>query len=264
MLEASYIVLGGTGFIGSAVCAHLERQGESVISINTKNYADCVGARAKVLINCNGNTFRYRANQDPRWDFEASVVTVERSLFDFRADLYIYISTVDVYDVLHNPGRNHEACPIQTEKLDTYGFHKWLAERLVEKFAARSVILRVGTAVGERLRKGPLYDILNAQPLHMSLDSELTFIDTPTIAKAISAIITTRPTRETINLTGTGSAKLRDLCSKIPLPIQLAVGAEAVMHRYNVNNAKMRGIMPIPTSQEIAEKFLNEYASVRL
>ncbi len=88
MLEASYIVLGGTGLIGSAVRAHLERQGELVISVNSKNYTDCLGAWAKVLINCNGNTFRYRANQDPRWDFEASVVSVERSLFDFRFDLY--------------------------------------------------------------------------------------------------------------------------------------------------------------------------------
>lgn len=263
MLEASCIVLGGTGFIGSAVLAHLERLGELVICINSRNYAHCLGARAKVLINCNGNTFHYRANQDPRWDFEASVVSVERSLFDFRFDLYIYVSTVDVYNVLHDPARNHEGVLIQPERLDAYGFHKWLAERLVEKFAARSAILRVGTVVGDGLKKGPLFDLLNAQPLRMSLDSELTFIDTPTIAKAISLIIDTQPKRQTINLTGTGSAKLRDFRSRIPWPIKMAEGAEAVKHCYNVNNETMRRIMPIPPSFEIAAKFLDDFVSVR-
>ena len=127
ILEASNIILGGGGLIGSAISSYLKPEGESVISVNSKNYHEYIGTKADVLINCNGNTFRYRANQNPQWDFESSVITVERSLFDFSVKLYIYISTVDVYNVLEDSTRNSEDSSIQPEQLDTYGFHKWLA-----------------------------------------------------------------------------------------------------------------------------------------
>lgn len=81
MSDAPYIVLGGTGLIGSAVCEYLQSRGKPVISVNSRNYKDYIGMHTKVLINCNGNSFRYRANQDPCWDFEVSVTSVERSLF---------------------------------------------------------------------------------------------------------------------------------------------------------------------------------------
>jgi len=258
MPEVDYIVLGGTGLIGSAVCAHLRRQGASVSSIHSKNYAECVGRKARVVVNCNGNTYRYRTHQDPQWDFEASVATVERSLCDIRADMYVYMSTVDVYDRLDDPLHNHEAVTVRPERLDVYGFHKWVAERFVERFATRWVIFRLGTVLGEGLKKGPLYDALTAQPLHMSLDSELTFIDTTTIAKALTAVLATEVRHEIINLTGTGSAKLRDLESKLPWPMQLAAGAETVTHHYQINNEKMTRFMPLPTAWDVAVTFLEQ------
>ena len=264
MPETPYIVLGGTGLIGSAVCAYLESQGKSVVSVNTRNYKDNIGKRAKVLINCNGNSFRYRANQNPCWDFEVSVTSVERSLFDFKTDHYIYISTVDVYNMKDDPAQNHENCTIDTVKLDSYGFHKWLAESLVQKFAARSVILRLGTVIGEKLKKGPIYDILNEQELHMSLDSELSFIDTKNIARAINVIIDKGIKDEIINVTGTGSVRLRDLQHKLPFPIRVAPGSETVKHSYNINNTKLCDILPIHTSMEITEEFLGNYIRAEL
>ena len=258
MPKVDYIVLGGTGLIGSAVCAHLQRQGASVSLIHSKNYADCVGREARVVVNCNGNAYRYRAHQDPQWDFEASVATVERSLFDIRADVYIYMSTVDVYDRLNDPLHNYEAVPVRPERLDVYGFHKWIAEWFVQRFATRWVIFRLGTVVGEGLKKGPLYDMLTTQPLHMSLDSELTFIDTTTIAKALTAVLAADPTHEIINLTGGGSAKLRDLQSRFCWPIQLAAGSETITHRYHINNEKMTRVMPLPTAWDVAVTFLEQ------
>ena len=103
MAHRSFIVIGGTGLFGSAVVAHLRGLGADVLALDSKKYGAAVGQTADVLVNCNGNTFRYKAIQDPPWDFQASVASVHRSLFDFRVELYIYLSTIDVYQVLR-PG----------------------------------------------------------------------------------------------------------------------------------------------------------------
>jgi len=253
----SYIVLGGTGLIGSALCAHLRQEGRSVVSVTSANYDVHRGAAADVIVNCNGNSYRYRANRDPRWDFTASVTSVEQSLFDFGFDLYVYISTVDVYDHRDDPGCNHEAVAIDPTGLDAYGFHKWLAERLVERFARKSLILRVGTAVGPGLKKGPIYDILAGNPLRMSLDSELTLIDTPTVARAVTTLAVSAPSREIFNVTGTGPVRLQDLEARVPGRITVAPEAEATRYRYHINNERIRSVLPVPTSREVAEGFLS-------
>jgi nucleoside-diphosphate-sugar epimerase len=256
MTSFSLIVLGGTGLIGSAVCERFTRDGPAVISVDSKNYACCVGTEADVLINCNGNSYRYRAGQDPRWDFDASVLTVEKSLFDFKFGRYIHVSTIDVYNELGDPARNQEDTPIEPERLHPYGFHKWLAERLVQRFAAQPLILRVGTVVGTGMKKGPLLDLLLDHPLPMSAESELSLIDTATIAEAVVRFVATTSAHRTINLTGTGPALLRALCADAGLKWRLAPGAEQVVYRYNINNARLRELFPVPTSYEMGSRFL--------
>ncbi len=256
MSKPSLIVLGGTGLIGSAVCDRFNRDGHQVLAINSKNYASLVGASADILINCNGNSYRYKAAQDPRWDFDASVLSVEKSLFDFKFDRYFYISTIDVYHDVSDPARNHEASPIDPQVLHPYGFHKWLAERLVERFVKEALILRLGTVIGPAVKKGPLFDLVNRQPLHMSPDSELSLIDTGTIADALFHFIVTPPTHRIINLTGTGPASIRQLCADAGLPWKLADGAERTLHRYHINNTRLRESCPVATSREIGSRFL--------
>jgi nucleoside-diphosphate-sugar epimerase len=256
MTPSSLIVLGGTGLIGSAVCERFKRDGHAVISVDSKNYARCVGAEAELLVNCNGNSYRYKAGLDPRWDFDASVLTVEKSLFDFKFGRYIYISTIDVYNELADPARNQEEGAIEPQRLHPYGFHKWLAERLVERLAGRPLVLRVGTVVGAGMKKGPLLDLLLDQPLRMSAESELSLIDTATIAEAVARFFAAPPQHHTINLTGTGPALLRALCADAGLKWRLAPGADQVVHRYNINNARLRELFPVPTSHEMGSRFL--------
>lgn len=257
MIGSSFIVLGGAGLIGSAVCSYLRNNDKQVLSITSENYADCIGAKADVLINCNGNSFRYKAVQDPQWDFNKSVLTVQRSLFDFFVNQYVYISTVDVYNYLHDPSKNEEKSIICPAKLSAYAFHKWLAERLVEKYAKRSIILRVGTVLGKGLKKGPIFDLKSSKPLHMSLDSELSFIDTSNIAKAIFAVVAKCPKLAIYNLTGTGSARLSDLQTRVPSPILIEANAVDKTYMYNINTTKIRSVVSIPTSLKIAINFLD-------
>lgn len=261
MTDTDYIVVGGTGLIGTALVAFLRERGRTVLSVSSKTYADSVGARASVLINCNGNAVRFLARKDPQWDFEASVVSVHRSLHDFQSDLYVYISTVDVYNVLDDPSANHEGVAIRHRELDTYAFHKWTAERLVERFARRSAILRVGTVIGPGLKKNPVYDLLNSHPLHMSLESELTLIDTGTIARSIEAIIGAYPEREIFNVTASGSVKLRAFQEELGVAWSYAPGAEQTLYRYHVNNDKLAGLLPLPTGWEALAAFRESSAA---
>lgn len=256
MSEVSYIVLGGTGLIGSAVLRYLQGRKETVLSIHSKNYAEFVGAKAQVLVNCNGNTFRFRANHDPKWDFEASVATVQRSIFDFGFDMYLFVSTVDVYNILDDPSRNHEEVEIHFERLMPYAFHKWLAERIVERYAYRSVILRVSTALGPGLRKNPIYDLLNERQLYMSMESEISFIDTATIARCVGTAVDMNPRHEIFNVAGTGSVQLRDIEVRLNRKARLAGDAEKTTLRYNINNTKLSRIMPLPTVREVVDGYL--------
>jgi nucleoside-diphosphate-sugar epimerase len=256
MSRRSFIVIGGTGLVGSAVVAHLRGLGAEVLELDSKSYAQAVGRTADVLVNCNGNTFRFKANQNPCWDFRASVESVQRSLFDFDVELYIYVSTIDVYDVLDDPTRNREDSPIDLGRIDPYGFHKWMSERLVEKYARRSGILRCGTVIGPGLKKGPVFDLLEGQPLFMSPESTLSLVDTDLAARAVSAIVEQWPERTTVNVTGTGPAKVTDLAAATRMPARVAPGAERKVHRYHVNNEKLRAMMPVPSSLEIGRRFI--------
>jgi dTDP-4-dehydrorhamnose reductase len=255
----STIVLGATGLVGSALCAHLSRAGFHVTRVNSSNYDEFKGASADVLINCNGNAYRFKANQDPRADFDANVLSVENSLFHFKVGLYVYISTVDVYSNLADPACNLESSPIDLKLLDTYGFHKWLSERLVEKFSARSVILRAGTVIGRGLKKGPIYDLLHDRELYMSPDSELSLVDTELISKAILDVIKHAPQRLVLNLTGTGSVTLRNLAAKLHIPLRACAQKELIVHRYQINNKELRKRMPVASSEDIALSFMRQF-----
>jgi nucleoside-diphosphate-sugar epimerase len=263
MTKVDCIVLGGTGLIGSQVCAHLAGLDLSVLPVTSKDYATKRGARGNMLINCNGNAARHLAQKDPMWDFEASVTSVERSLFDFAYDRYLYLSTVDVYREVHDPSRNDETAEVRSVELHPYAFHKWLAERLVERFAPRWMVARLGTVIGAGLKKNPVYDLLNGHPLRVSLESELTLIDTVTIARCIETLIQRGGDREIYNVAATGAVRLRELQDRLGRPASLEPGAEQIVHRYSINNNKMASLTPMPTSWEALEAFL-ERAGIRL
>lgn len=256
MADVDYVILGSTGLIGSALAAHLQGRGERVLGVSSSTYRERIGAAARVLINCNGNSSRYRANQDPAWDFEASVTTVQRSLFDFRYDRYVYCSTVDVYDAVDDPARTHEEAVIRSEQLIPYAFHKWVAERLVRRYAARSVILRLGSVLGPGLKKNPVYDLANGQPVHMSLDSAPTFIDTDTIAQALDAILARGAEQEIFNVTGTGSMPLRRIAAQAGVEARVAPGAEGTTYRYQINTDKLQRLIALPSAAAVVTRYL--------
>lgn len=168
-------VLGGNGFLGSNIISYLNKYNYNVYSITRDNYESFKNFKFDVLINANGNSKKYLAELNPKWDFECSVNSVYNSIIDFKFDKYIYISSIDVvYDTI-------------------YGSNKLTSEFILKsyqcKFGYLLKILRCGSIIGEGMKKGIVYDILNNNKLYVTEDSDLYIISVKEICNYINTQI---------------------------------------------------------------------------
>ena len=124
-------VLGGKGFIGSAICRYLEGRQIPFQSITRENYSGYVGKACDVLINANGNSKKYIADKEPLIDFDLTVRSVRSSIQDFKHSKYVYLSSCDVYDDCSSGKTTQEDTYILNTNVSNYGFHKYIAEEIV-------------------------------------------------------------------------------------------------------------------------------------
>lgn len=205
------LILGARGFVGSAFCAACAEAGLEFRAVDLDDYADARGARCDVLINADGNSKKYLAEEDPARDFRLSVLSVMDSLRDFCFAHYVYISSVAVYGDHQHQALNHEEAPLDPPQQTRYGFHKRLAEALVVKYCPDWLILRLGGMVGEGMRKGPVYDILTGAPLRVGTGSRFQFIHTRDVARLALRMLGEGCTREIFNVCGRGMVTLRQV-----------------------------------------------------
>ena len=253
-----YYVLGGKGFVGSAICSMLAEHGEAFVSIGRENYRDYVGTGCEVFVNCDGNARRFWANQNPAEDFETNVSSTMRTLVDFQYGLYIFLSSVDVYADTTDPAHNAEDAEIQFEGLDPYGFHKWLSEQLVRRYAPQWLILRLGSMIGPGLKKNPVHDALAGQPIWLSAASRHSFIHTRVVAAALNRLVTGGYRNWIVNACGTGTVPMEDLHRLIGREVVFAPGAEARHQLYWVNNTRLTQLISVPESHEAVVDFVRE------
>lgn len=227
----------------------------SITSITKDNYAQNIHTMFDVVINANGNSRRYFANQNPQDDFFASTVSVMNSIFDFPSKFYIYISSSDVYENHTSEKYTKEKALIDTVNLQSYGFHKHLAELIVRKYKEKFLILRCSMILGTNLKKGPIYDLIYNHPLYITLHSRLQFITTQAIAQIIETLLKNSVANETLNIGGRGSfdfAKIRKLIDK---KIQVSPRAETQIYEMNVR--KIKSLYPaLKTSEEYLQEFI--------
>ena len=181
--DTTFAVLGGKGFVGSAIVRELQGRGANVTVIDKDEYADAIGASFDILINANGNSKKYLALKDPASEFELSVSSVAHSLKDFEIGCYVHLSTIDVYHDHSDPGANSEETHINTSLLSPYGMHKYMAEQLVSYYADRWLIFRMAGFVGPGLWKNSIHDMLTHQPIRVHLDSEYQYLHINALAR---------------------------------------------------------------------------------
>lgn len=232
----------------------------AITPISKDNYLEYVNAKFDIVINANGNSRRFWANQNPQEDFIVSTVSVYKSIFDFASDLYIYISSPDVY--MDHSGVKHtgENEKINSAKLSPYGFHKYLSEFIVKKYANKFLILRSSMILGTNLKKGPFYDIINNKPIFVTLDTRLQLITTSAISDIIQTLIKSRVVNETINVGGIGTFAFKKIHEYFSENIQFSPEAQAQIYEMNVK--KLRSLYPVlMTSEKYLEEFVKKLSA---
>lgn len=251
------LLVGGQGFVGSAFNRLLTARGIAHESITRESYRRAVGSTGTVLINAAANSRKYVAEQDWPADFDASVASVVRTIRDFRVDLYVLLSSVDVYNVLDDPDRNAEDAVIDPLRLSTYGFHKYVAEACVRRHAPRWLIVRLAGMVGPGLKKNPVFDVLHGRPLSIHPDSQYQFMSTDEVAGVVWNLIEAGWENRVVNVCGSGLISPREIGELSGKPVLAGPETLASPPRIvHINTKLANAIVPLPQTRATIAEFV--------
>jgi dTDP-4-dehydrorhamnose reductase len=249
-------VIGANGMLGSDLVNFLSEQ-YRVTSISHESYNDNKGNVFDIIVNANGNSRRFWANQNPQDDFTASTSSVYKSIFDFPSSLYIYISSPDVYLNHYGSGNTKENIITDSTRLSPYGFNKYLSELIVKKFKDKFLIFRSSMILGTDLKKGPFYDIINNKPVFVTLDTKLQLITTSAISDIIQTLLKRKTVNETINVGGIGTFVFKKIHKYFDKNIKFSPDAQKQV--YEMNISKLKSFYPaLMTSEEYLEEFITD------
>lgn len=249
------IVIGANGLLGSDLVSNLSKDFE-VIRVTKENYDSQKDKSCDVLINANGNSRRFWANEHVLEDFQASTVSVYHSLFDFSFKKYIYISSSDVYENHTSPETTKEDRRIDVKKLSPYGLHKYLSERIVMNATSDFIILRSSMMLGKNLKKGPIFDILHDKELFITKESKLQMITTEEVARIVKTMIVKRVSGEIFNIGGKGTVTVSSIESFAKKSVAVRENAEQQVYEMNVE--KLESYFPLQTSDAYLQEYLKK------
>lgn len=250
------IILGGHGFLGSALAAAAEKRGWETIRVGRADYEQYAGTAGDLLINANGNSKKYLAEKDPQLNFDLTVRSVAQSFRDFPAARYVYLSSIDVYPDKSNPANNREEAVIDPARLSCYGFHKYLAENMVRYHARQWLIFRLGGFVGAGLKKNAVYDLLMKEKLRVHPDSRYQYLDTGDMAAIVLQMIAAGQANTIFNLTGEGAIPLREIAQWLPGQPLAGAPRDIPPEHYEMSLAKIKKIAALPASRAAVERFV--------
>jgi nucleoside-diphosphate-sugar epimerase len=251
------LIIGATGFLGSAVAIEAAARRYEVIPVTRTNYAQFKDSHADILIHAAGNSRKFIDDKDPTKGFDESVGSVMRVLRDFQFAHYIHLSSGAVYPDEGNPSSNTEDAELQPEHMTHYGFHKWMAENLVMHYAPRHLILRLGGFVGPGLKKNAVYDLLKGGQVFVHPDSEFQFMDSRDMARILFDLCEQAPPNGVMNLSASGTVSVRQIAAWAGANLtEQADSLPLVRAELNLKMAESR--LQLPTSHETVKTFIDE------
>lgn len=249
-------VIGSNGFVGSAFARLFEALPDVELVRVTRDKFDSLAGPSDVVINAACNARKFFADEHPVLDIDATVGHTLRALLAYPAGLFIQISTVDVYSRISSQHTTREDCAVDISATCRYGAHKLLAEQLVKLYAPRWLILRCGGMVGPGVKKGPVFDILNELPLRIHPNSQYQYLSTDAMAAIAWKLFCKGYKQEVFNVCGTGTVTMHEVAALAgktfsdehpPLSTRIV----------NVNNDKLRSVMPVPETRETITRFIS-------
>ena len=265
MDKYDYIIMGSSGLIGSSFVKKYSSLGKNVLSINSENFSEYCNKNicSKYFINANGNSYKFKANNNPDWDYEKSVESLIDSVKYFKSDKYIFFSSIDVYSDKTDPNNNNETACLNPKDVETYGSHKLIAEEYLKENHNDFLIFRLGSVVSINSKKGALYDIAMNKTF-INPCSKLSFIDLKNIHVAFETIIKLKKSNEIFNLTGSGNVSLKSLIDKFDISLsKLTSDAAKNKPVINISTDKILDFCKLDNASKIAENYFIELNKVR-
>ncbi len=255
-------VLGGYGFVGSAICHEAEARGYRVVPIGRADYAQYAGSHCDLLVLAHGSSRKYLAWRDPSADFAASVGQVEAAMNDFRAKAHVLISSIDVYPDVSTPGACRESAQIDpSEVVSPYGRNKLLAEDCLRETAPEWMILRVGGLVGEGLKKNSVRDLLKGDPIWVHPDSGYQYLNSADLARILFDLREGGRTKEVYNVTGSGVITLREIAAWCPHAVLRPEYETLKREWYEVDLTRLQGVLSVPGTYATVRAFVEDVRS---
>ncbi|HHY87237.1 MAG TPA: NAD(P)-dependent oxidoreductase [Verrucomicrobia bacterium] len=256
-------LIGANGFVGSAFARLLERRPDvTLVRVTRENFAQLPSIHSDVVIEAACNSKKYLAEEDPAADFALSVQHRLESLRRFTADVHIHISSVDVYADLSSPETTHEDTPVPPRGPSRYGFHKHLAELLVQHYAPAWLIVRLAGMVGPGLRKNPVFDILNGNPLRIHPDSRYQYLLTDEVARITWTLFERGFRCEIFNVCGSGVVTMREIAKLAGRELNLSLQAPDWNPRVvEASIEKLARVLPVMETRKALEQFFASMAS---
>ena len=164
---------------------------------------------------------------------------------------------MDVYSELDSAATTQEDTPLDARRASLYGFHKQLAELCVQRHTSSWLIVRLAGMVGSGLRKNPVFDILNDQPLRISAESRYQFMSTDDVAEVSWQLVGDGVRNTVFNVCGDGLISPREMADMLGRRLTIHREAEHAAPRIvDINIERISRIRPMPPTRSTIERFL--------
>lgn len=150
-------LFGATGFVGSQLSISLKKLGHDVTDITRDNFNENLGKEFDYVINAACPGARFKANQNPEWDYKETVEKTKQIYHGVKFQKFIQISSISA----------------RTQQDTPYGKNRFVAENLVND--GNALIVRLGPMFGPTLQKGVLIDMLNHSTVFVGENSKYSF-----------------------------------------------------------------------------------------
>ena len=108
--------------------------------------------------------------------------------------------------------------------------------------------------LGENLKKGPIHDIINKNPLFISKASHLQMISTQEVANAVAFLIDKKIKNNTFNIGGRGTVNFEKIQTYFSFPVNLQDKNETQIYEMDVS--KLNKLFPLKSSEAYLREFL--------
>ena len=229
-------IIGSQGFIGGNLFQYfLDNTDYDVVPIY-RGYETPSDIEFDCIINAGGNSRKMIAEADPCMDFEKNVKEVYWSVINHRYKKYVLIGSIDAID-----------------SIGVYGHNKKIAEGIVQKLK-HHCILRCGSVIGPKMKKGVVYDIVNDLPVWIDLTSTIQFVTVKKIFQYIENYVNSDYLDNMcLNMIGHGNAmpfEIATALGKDPSKLKFSDMAHTENYRYE----------PYHEIIESSVEFIKEYA----